>query len=92
MDFELTEEQKIIQTTVRDFAQNELAPVADALDQAEEFPWNNFKRMAELGLTGMILPPKYGGSGSDELSLAIAMEEMQGCLRPPVQTGILAQC
>jgi len=76
MDFELTEEQKIIQATVRDFAQNELAPVADALDQAEEFPMNNFKRMAELGLTGMILPPEYGGSGSDELSLAIAMEEI----------------
>lgn len=76
MDFELTEEQKIIQTTTRDFAQNELAPVADALDQAEEFPLKNFKRMAELGLTGMILPVKCGGSGSDELSLAIAIEEI----------------
>lgn len=76
MDFELTEEQKIIQATVREFAQNEFAPVADELDQAEEFPWNNFKRMAELGLTGMIIPPEYGGSGSDDLSLAIAMEEI----------------
>lgn len=76
MDFELTEEQKIIQATVREFAQNELAPVADELDQAEEFPRNNFKRMAELGLTGMIIPPEYGGSGSDDLSLAIAMEEI----------------
>ena len=76
MDFELTEEQKIIQATVRDFARNELAPVADEFDQAEEFPRNNFKRMAELGLTGMILPPEYGGSGSSELSLAIAAEEI----------------
>ena len=76
MDLELTEEQKIIQQTMRDFAQNELAPVADELDQAEEFPWKNFKRMAELGLLGMILPAEYGGSGSDELSLAIAIEEI----------------
>ena len=76
MDFELTEEQKIIQATVRDFARNELAPVADEFDQAEEFPRNNFKRMAELGLTGMILPPEYGGSGSSELSLAVVAEEI----------------
>jgi len=76
MDFELTEEQKIIQQTVRDFAQNELAPVADELDQAEEFPWKIFKRMAELGLLGMIIPSEYGGSGADELSLVIAIEEI----------------
>jgi len=76
MDLELTEEQKIIQQTVRDFAQNELAPVADELDQAEEFPWKIFKRMAELGLLGMILPSEYGGSGADELSLVIAIEEI----------------
>jgi butyryl-CoA dehydrogenase len=76
MDLELTEEQRILQHTVRDFARKELAPVADALDQAEEFPWQNFKRMAELGLTGMILPPEYGGSGSSELSLAVAAEEI----------------
>jgi butyryl-CoA dehydrogenase len=76
MDFEITEEQKILQATIRDFAQNELAPVADEYDQAEEFPFNNFKRMAELGLTGMILPPEYGGSGSDEISMTIVMEEI----------------
>jgi len=76
MDFEITEEQKILQATIRDFAQNELAPVADEYDQAEEFPFKNFKRMAELGLTGMIIPPEYGGSGSDEISLAIVMEEI----------------
>jgi len=76
MDLELTEEQKIIQQTIQDFAQNELAPVADELDQAEEFPWKIFKRMAELGLLGMVLPTEYGGSGSDELSLAIVIEEI----------------
>jgi len=76
MDFELTEEQKIIQKTVRDFATNELAPVAGELDQAEEFAWKNFRRMAELDLTGMVIPSEYAGSGSDELSLAIAIEEI----------------
>jgi len=76
MDLELTEDQKIIQQTMRDFAQNELAPVADEIDQAEEFTRRNFTRMAELGLTGMILPTEYGGSGHGELSLAIAIEEI----------------
>ena len=76
MDLTLTEEQEIIKKTMRDFAQNELAVVADELDQAEEFAWKNFKRMAGLGLTGMILPPEYGGSGHDEFSLAIAIEEI----------------
>jgi len=76
MDFELTEEQKIMQETIRNFAKNELEPVADELDQAEEFPWKIFKRMAKLGLTGMILPAEYGGSDSGELSLNIAIEEI----------------
>jgi butyryl-CoA dehydrogenase len=80
MDLELTEEQKIVQTTIRRFAQDELAPIADELDEAEEFPWKIFQRIAELGLPGMIVPPEYGGSGSDELSLAIAIEEIaQAC-------------
>jgi len=76
MDFELTEEQKMLQTTIRDFAQSELEPKAEELDQKGEFPYENFKRMAELGLTGMVIPSEYGGSGSDELALAIAMEEI----------------
>ena len=76
MDFELTEDQKIIQQTMRNFARNELATVADELDQAEEFAWKNFERMVELGLTGMILPAEYGGSDLGELSLAIAIEEI----------------
>jgi butyryl-CoA dehydrogenase len=76
MDFELTEEQKILQSTVRSFAENELAPVADELDQKEEFPWENFKKLAKLGLTGMILPVEYGGSDSGEFSLNIAFEEI----------------
>ena len=76
MNFELSEEQKIIQTTIRRFAQEELAPVAEDLDIAEEFARENFRRMADLGLTGIVLPAEYGGSGSDEISLAIAIEEI----------------
>jgi alkylation response protein AidB-like acyl-CoA dehydrogenase len=76
MDLELTKEKKDIQAAAREFAKNELIAVADELDQAEEFAWNNFKWMAKLGFTGMTLPTEYGGSGFDELSLALAIEEI----------------
>jgi len=76
VDFELTKQQKDIQTAARDFAKKELEPVADELDLAEEFAWSSFKWMAKLGFTGMVLPTEYGGSGFDELSLALAIEEI----------------
>jgi len=76
MDFELTKQQKDIQSAAREFAKKELDPIADELDLAEEFAWSSFKWMAELGFTGMVLPTEYGGSGFDELSLAIAIEEI----------------
>ena len=76
MDFTLSEEQKMLQTTVRDFANDKLAPAADELDQKQEFAWDNFKAMSELGLTGMVIPGEYGGSGRGYVSAAIAMEEI----------------
>ncbi len=76
MDFTLSEEHKMLQTTVRDFASDKLAPVADELDRKQEFAWDNFKMMAGMGLLGLGIPPEYGGSGGDELSIAIAMEEL----------------
>ncbi|MBA7597259.1 Acyl-CoA dehydrogenase [subsurface metagenome] len=76
MDFTLSEEHKMLQTTVRDFANDKLAPVADELDRKQEFAWDNFKMMAGMGLLGLGIPPEYGGSGGDELSIAIAMEEL----------------
>jgi len=76
MRFDLTEEQQILQDTVRNFAQKELAPVVEKADQDEEFPWDSFKGMAEIGLTGMIIPEEYGGSETGELELNIAMEEI----------------
>jgi len=76
MELELTEEQKIIQATIRKFAQEELAPVAEDLDEKEEFPHQIFQRISELGLLGMLLPQEYGGSNAGELSLALAIEEI----------------
>jgi len=76
MDFMLSEEHSMLQKTVRDLATNRLAAAADELDRKQEFAWDNFKAMSELGLTGIGIPSEYGGSGSDELSLAIAVEEI----------------
>jgi alkylation response protein AidB-like acyl-CoA dehydrogenase len=76
MDFTLTEDQKMLQATVRDFASKRLAPVADQKEQAQEFPRDNLKAMSELGLTGMGIPSEYAGSGGDTVSMVIAMEEI----------------
>ncbi|HET6477908.1 MAG TPA: acyl-CoA dehydrogenase family protein, partial [Dehalococcoidales bacterium] len=76
MDFALSEEHKMLQTTVRDFANEKLAPVADDLDRKQEFARDNFKMMADMGLLGLGIPQEYGGSGGDELSVAIAVEEL----------------
>ena len=76
MDFTLSEEHQMLQRTIRDFATNKLAPVADELDQRQEFATDNFRMMAELGLTGIGIPSEFGGSGGDKVSLVIAMEEI----------------
>ena len=76
MDFYLSEEHKMLQATVRDLAVKKLAPVADELDRRQEFAWDNFKAMIELGLTGVGIPSEYGGSDGGELSVAVAIEEI----------------
>ena len=76
MDFTFSEEHKMLQTTVKEFATDKLEPVADELDRKQEFAWDNFKMMAELGLFGLSIPPEYGGGGGNELSIAIAVEEL----------------
>jgi len=76
MDFALSEEHKMLQATVRDFASEKLAPVADELDRRQEFARENFKMMADMGLLGLGISQEYGGSGGDELSVAIAVEEL----------------
>lgn len=76
MDFTLSEEQKMLKATMRDFADSKLAPIADEIEQAQEFPMDNFKAMSDLGLTGMGIPSEYGGSGGDYVSIVVALEEI----------------
>ncbi|ALM07942.1 acyl-CoA dehydrogenase [Sediminicola sp. YIK13] len=76
MDFTLSEEQRMIQQAARDFAQNELLPGVIERDEAQKFPTEEVKKMGELGFMGMMVNPKYGGSGLDTLSYAIAVEEL----------------
>ena len=76
MNLELTEEQQMAQMAVREFAQNEIAPVAREYDEEEKFPREQLNGLAELGLLGMIIPEEYGGAGFDTVSYALALEEI----------------
>ena len=76
MDFNLSEEHKLIKETVRDFAEREVKPLAKELDEQGKFSIELTKKIGELGLFGMYLPEKYGGGGMDTLSYIIAVEEM----------------
>ena len=76
MDFSLSEEQLMIQEAARDFAQNELLPGVIERDDAQKFPTEQVKKMGELGFLGMMVDPKYGGSGLDTVSYALVMEEL----------------
>lgn len=72
----LTEEQASLQKVIRDFAQQEIAPKAAYYDEAEEFPWENLHKMAELGLLGMPVAEEFGGAGTDTVSYIAAIEEI----------------
>jgi alkylation response protein AidB-like acyl-CoA dehydrogenase len=76
MNFDLSEEQKMIRDTVRDFSEREIKPIAMELDEKGEFSVELTKKMGELGLFGMHMPEKYGGQGLDYLSYIIAVEEI----------------
>lgn len=76
MNFELNSEQRAIQDMVRKFAKEKVAPLAHHTDEASEFPAQNFKAMAELGLLGLPVPEEYGGVGADTISYVIAVEEL----------------
>ena len=76
MDFELTEEQRMIRDTARDFAAREVAPKAAELDKTGRWPAEILAKMAELGLLGVAIPQEHGGAGMDTLSYALAMEEV----------------
>lgn len=76
MDFDLSEEQKALQHTVREFAAKEIAPGAHERDEQARFPHELIPKMAGLGLFGIMIPPAYGGAGLDGISAAIVIEEL----------------
>ena len=80
MDFELTEDQKMLKAMVRDFAIRELEPIAAQIDEESRFPAESVKKMAELGLMGIPFPERYGGSGGKSLDFCIVIEGLAyGC-------------
>jgi alkylation response protein AidB-like acyl-CoA dehydrogenase len=82
MNFDLTDEQKMLKSTIRDFAEKEIKPVRQELDQKEEFSVDLVRKMGALGLFGMTISPDFGGQGSDYLTYCMAIEELarvDGC-------------
>jgi short/branched chain acyl-CoA dehydrogenase len=76
MDLDLSQEHELLRNTVREFATERVAPVAEKLDRESRFPYDLVAEMAELGLMGIPIPEEYGGAGSDTLAYAIAIEEL----------------
>jgi len=74
--FDLTEDQRSVREMVRDFAENEIRPIAMAIDETHDFPLATVKKMGELGLMGLFVPDTYGGAGLDYVSYVIAVEEL----------------
>jgi len=76
VDFDLSPEHELIRATVRDFAQGEVAPVAEELDRTKSFPYEIVAKLGKLGLMGIPFPQEYGGGGGDTLAYALAVEEL----------------
>jgi short/branched chain acyl-CoA dehydrogenase len=76
VDFDLTQEHELVRSTVREFAEQRVAPLAEELDREGRFPYELVAELAELGLMGMTIPEEYGGAGTDTVSYAIAVEEL----------------
>ena len=76
MDFELSPDHELIRRTVREFAEGEIAPVAEELDRTKAFPYAIVAKLGELGLMGIPFPEEYGGAGGDSLAYALAVEEL----------------
>jgi alkylation response protein AidB-like acyl-CoA dehydrogenase len=74
--FPLTEEHKMIRQAARDFAQNEIVPIAPEFDESGEFPLKTIRKMGEMGFMGIEVPEQYGGAGMDTLSYVLALEEI----------------
>jgi short-chain 2-methylacyl-CoA dehydrogenase len=76
LNFDLDQKHELVRSTVRDFAQERVAPVAEELDRESRFPSDLVNEMGELGLMGMTIPEAYGGGGADTLAYAVAVEEL----------------
>src|SRR3954453_3881474 len=76
MNFDLLDEQKLIRDTVREFALQEVKPVAEELDRTKAFPYEIVEKLGGLGLMGISFPQEYGGGGADTLSYVLAVEEL----------------
>jgi alkylation response protein AidB-like acyl-CoA dehydrogenase len=74
--FPLSEEHEMIRQTARDFARNEIAPIAAEFDESGDFPYKTIKKMGEIGLMGIEVPEEYGGAGMDTLAYVLALEEI----------------
>src|SRR5690606_30020994 len=86
MDFELTETQRMLRDTCREFAERELVPNARRWDEEHHFPVEAVRKLGELGLMGVAVPEEWGGAGADNVSYALAMEEIsRGC----ASTGVI---
>ena len=86
MNLQLTEDQLLLQKSVREFAEAEVKPLARELDETGDFPRNLFTKAAELGLTGVALPESEGGAGFDHISYSIVIEEISRCC---ASTGVI---
>jgi short-chain 2-methylacyl-CoA dehydrogenase len=76
LNFELSQEQELVRSTVEEFARERVAPVAEEIDREGRFPYDLVAELGELGLMGMTIPEEYGGAGADTVSYAIAVEEL----------------
>lgn len=86
MDFDLSEEEQMLRQMVREFAENEVRPIAAAIDRDGVFPVENISKAAGIGLTGISIPEQYGGAGLSSLATAIAIEEISRCC---ASTGVI---
>jgi butyryl-CoA dehydrogenase len=86
LNLELSEEQELLQKSVREFAESEVRPLAKEHDETGHFPRALFKKAAELGLTGVAFPESEGGAGFDHVAYTIVIEEISRCC---ASTGVI---
>ena len=86
MNLDLTEEQQLLQKSVREFAESEVKPLARENDETGKFPRELFRKAAELGLTGVAIPESEGGAGFDHIAYSMVIEEISRCC---ASTGVM---